>query len=116
MIDAGGLDEVDAIFGVHCDPKLDVGRVALRTGALTSAADIVAVELSGPGGHTARPGVTVDLVRVAGRLAAELPDRVGERAAGLGEVLVVFGMLAAGHAANVIPAHARLWGTVRTPD
>jgi amidohydrolase len=116
VIEAGGLDGVDAIFGVHCDPKTDMGRIALRTGALTSAADIIDVELSGPGGHTARPDVTVDLVRVAGRVVAELPGLVRARAAALGEILVVFGMIEAGHAANVIPAHARLRGTVRTPE
>jgi amidohydrolase len=116
MIEAGALDDVDAIFGVHCDPKLDVGRVALRTGPLTSATDLVDVQLRGPGGHTARPHVTVDLVRVAGSLAAELPDRVRAKAAPLGEVLLVFGMIAAGHAPNVIPAHAHLRGSVRTPE
>jgi amidohydrolase len=116
MIDAGCLEDVDAIFGVHCDPKLDVGRVALRSGPLTSATDLVDVQLSGPGGHTARPGVTVDLVRVAGCLAAELPDRVQEKAAALGEVLLVFGMIHSGNAPNVIPAHAHLRGSVRTPD
>jgi amidohydrolase len=116
MIEAGGLEGVDAIFGVHCDPKLDVGRIALRAGALTSATDLVDVQLSGPGGHTARPHVTVDLVRVAGCLAAELPDLVRRKAAPAGEVLLVFGMIAAGHAPNVIPAHAHLRGSVRTPD
>jgi amidohydrolase len=115
MIDAGALEDVEAIFGVHCDPKLDVGRVALRTGALTSATDLVDLHLHGPGGHTARPGITVDLVRVAGRVVSELPDLVRARAEP-SEVLLVFGMLAAGHAANVIPAHAHLRGTVRTPD
>jgi amidohydrolase len=116
MIEAGGLEDVDAIFGVHCDPKLDVGRVALRSGPLTSATDLVDVQLSGPGGHTARPQVTVDLVRVAGCLAAELPELVKERAAPLGELLLVFGMIAAGHAPNVIPAHAHLRGSLRTPE
>jgi amidohydrolase len=118
IIDAGALDGVASIYGVHCDPKLDAGRVAVRTGALTSASDIVDLDLHGPGGHTARPHLTVDLVRVAGRVVTELPDLVQTRAtaAGLGDVLVVFGMLAAGHAANVIPAHARLRATVRTPD
>ena len=116
VIEAGGLDGVEAIFGVHCDPKIDVGRIALRTGALTSATDSLDIELNGPGGHTARPGVTVDLVRVAGRLVADLPALVQERAADRGEILVVFGMLQAGHAANVIPAHAQLRGTARIPD
>ncbi len=76
VIDAGGLDHVNAIYGLHCDPKVDVGRVAVREGALTSATDMVMLELHGPGGHTARPHLTVDLVRVAAMVATELPDAV----------------------------------------
>ncbi len=116
VIDAGGLDDVVAIFGLHCDPKIDVGKVAVRAGALTSATDMVLLELHGPGGHTARPHMTVDLVRVAAKVATELPDRVQQRLAHLGETLLVFGALRAGDAVNVIPSHAELRATLRTPD
>lgn len=114
VLAAGALDDVDAIFGVHCEPKLESGRIGVRPGPITSAADIVAIHLHGPGGHTARPHLTVDLVAVAGRLAAELPGRVGDASAG--SLLLVFGAIAAGDAPNVIPAHAVLRGSVRTPD
>jgi len=116
VIDAGGLDDVVAIYGLHCDPKIDVGSVAVRSGPLTAATDLVLVDLHGPGGHTARPQLTVDLVRVAGRLATELPDLVRERSASIGEALFVFGALHTGDAPNVIPAKAHLGGTFRTPD
>ena len=116
VIDDGWMDGVGAIFGFHCDPKLDVGSVGLRVGPLTSAADMVQITLGGPGGHTARPHLTVDLVAVAGRLAAELPALVRERGAGLGELLLVFGSLRAGDAPNVIPTTAVLRGSLRTPD
>jgi amidohydrolase len=113
VIDAGGLDDVDWLFGLHCDPKLDVGQVGVRAGAITSAADLVGIRLHGPGGHTARPHNTVDLVALAGRLAHELPSVL--RAAD-GSLNLVFGALHAGDAANVIPATAVLRGTLRTPD
>jgi len=116
VIDDGWLKGVDSIFGFHCDPKLDVGSIGLRVGALTSAADMVEITLRGPGGHTARPHLTVDLVAVAGRLAAELPALVRQRGAHLGELLLVFGSLRAGDAANVIPTTAVLRGSLRTPD
>lgn len=116
VIDAGGLDQVEAIFGLHCDPKLDVGTVAVRSGPLTSATDMVLVELHGPGGHTARPHLTVDLVQVAASLALRLPEVVRERLRAHGEALLVFGALRAGEAANVIPSHAELRGTFRTPS
>src|SRR6056297_1310650 len=50
-----GLAGVDAIVGLHCEPKLDVGTIGLRTGAISSAAAMAVISLSGPGGHTARP-------------------------------------------------------------
>ncbi len=113
VIDDRCLDGVDAIFGLHCDPKLDVGTVGIRSGALTGAADMVEVTLHGPGGHTARPHLTVDLVAVAGRVAAELPAAVAELSGA--ELSVVFGSIQAGHAANVIPTTATLRGSLRTP-
>ena len=39
LIEAGALEGVSRIFGLHCDPSLDVGRVGLRVGPLTGAAD-----------------------------------------------------------------------------
>ncbi len=116
VIDHGGLDGVDAVLGLHCDPRLDVGRVGLRAGPITSAADAVEIELRGPGGHTARPEDTVDLVAVLARLALDLPDAtagsVGER----GPIKMVVGHIAAGDAANVIPTHGRLRLSLRTPS
>ena len=113
VIGAGGLTDVDWLFGLHCDPKLDAGQIGVRVGPITSAADLVDIRLHGPGGHTARPQLTVDLVALAGRIASELPRALRERDPALN---LVFGALHAGDAANVIPATAVLRGTLRTPD
>ncbi len=115
VVGDGHADGIGAMVGFHCDPHRDVGTVGLRVGPLTSACDTFSLRLTGPGGHTARPGNTVDLVQVAARVVTELPERV----AGLvGEdaVRLVFGAVHAGSAANVIPAECTLRGTVRTPD
>ena len=114
VIAEGGLAHVRSIFGVHCDPKLDVGTLGLRTGPLTSAADQFALVLSGPGGHTARPRETVDLVRWTARIADRLWDDVQSRFDS--PVTLVFGAAHAGAAANVIPASATLRGSFRTAD
>ena len=114
VIGEGWLEGIRAVYGLHCDPKLDVGTVGTRRGPITSAADQVLITLHGPGGHTARPHLTVDMVAVASRLALDLPPLVDKLADG--EVLVVFGAIAAGDAPNVIPTSARLGGSLRTPD
>jgi amidohydrolase len=114
VIREGWLEHIVAIFGVHCDPKLDVGTVGIRTGALTAAADQFTLTLSGPGGHTARPRGTVDLVRWTARIADRLWDVVQSRTAA--PVTLVFGAAHTGAAANVIPATATLRGSFRTAD
>jgi amidohydrolase len=112
----GFLDGVSAIFGLHCDPKVDVGLVGCRVGAITAASDMVELRVSGPGGHTARPGRTVDLVDVLALLVAELPPVLDELAGRDGAFLLVFGAVHSGDAANVIPSQGLLRGTLRTLD
>ncbi len=114
VVTEGWLRDIRAIFGVHCDPKLDVGRLGLRAGALTSAADQFEITLRGPGGHTARPRQTIDLVRWTARIADRLWDAAQARAQE--PVILVFGAVHAGAAANVIPATAMLRGSFRTAD
>lgn len=116
VIADGGLDGVEAILGVHCDPKLDVGSIGLRSGPITSAADMAIIELFGPGGHTARPERTVDMVALAARVATELPDRLHARLGAEAPVRMVFGALHTGDAPNVIPSHAELRASIRTPS
>ena len=62
VVGEGVLAGASRAFALHCDPSVPVGRVGLRTGAITAACDRVEVTLTGPGGHTARPQLTVDLV------------------------------------------------------
>ena len=115
VIDSGALRGVGSMLGVHCDPKIDIGQVALRAGAITSAADMARITISGPGGHTARPELTVNLLAVLGRVLTEVPERVAKLAAPA-ELSVVFGSTHGGDAPNVIPTQATATATVRTPD
>lgn len=114
VIDAGGLDGIEAILGLHCDPKLETGRIGLRAGPITSAADLATIVLTGPGGHTARPELTVDLATVAARTVCDLPAAVRSLIEEPADLKVVFGAIRAGDAANVIPTRAELRVALRT--
>ncbi len=116
VIAEGRLVGVESVFALHCDPKLDVGLVGTRVGPITSAADLVEITLAGPGGHTARPHLTVDLLAAAGRFLVALPEEVAKRAADIGPLSLVFGAIHGGNASNVIPAEVVLRGSLRTPD
>ncbi|MER5987906.1 amidohydrolase [Streptomyces sp. NPDC001787] len=115
-IEAGVLEGVGRIIGVHCDPKVDVGRIGLRAGAITSACDRLEVSMDGPGGHTARPYLTTDLVTAAARVATDVPALLARRTDARSGLAVTWGRLETGHACNVIPQHAELSGTVRCLD
>ncbi|MFD8300907.1 M20 family metallopeptidase [Streptomyces sp. NPDC059690] len=115
-IECGVLDGVGRILAVHCDPRVDAGRIGLREGAITSACDRLEVALDGPGGHTARPHLTTDLVTAAARVATDVPALVGRRVDSRSGLAVTWGRIESGHAPNVIPQHAELSGTVRCLD
>jgi len=112
----GHLAGVGAIFGLHCDPKIDVGQVGCRVGALTSASDLVEITLRGPGGHTARPERTVDLVGLLGHLVTSTQSEIDTLTERPGDLRIVFGAVHSGDAANVIPSYGVLRGTLRTRD
>jgi amidohydrolase len=115
-IKAGAVEGVHRMFGLHCDPGLDVGQVGLREGPLTGAADSLDVRLTGKGGHTSRPHLTEDLTFALGKLVTELPAVLSRRLDPRAGVSVVWGLVRAGSAMNVIPAVGRAAGTVRMLD
>ena len=116
LMSLGALDDVERVFALHCDPTVDVGRVGLRSGALTSAADLIEVHLSGTGGHTSRPHLTGDLVFALAKVTTELPAILSRRMDPRAGVSVVWGKVSAGQAHNVIPGHGLVAGTVRILD
>ncbi|WP_328942938.1 amidohydrolase [Streptomyces sp. NBC_00250] len=115
-VEAGVLDGVGRIIAVHCDPRVDAGKIGLRTGPITSACDRLEVTLDGPGGHTARPHLTTDLVTAAARVATDVPAVLSRRVDARSGLSVTWGRIESGHACNVIPQHAELSGTVRCLD
>ncbi|MFF4173155.1 amidohydrolase [Streptomyces sp. NPDC001744] len=115
-VEAGVLNGVGRIIAVHCDPKVDAGKIGLRAGPITSACDRLEVTLDGPGGHTARPHLTTDLVTAAARVATDVPAVLARRVDARSGLSVTWGRIESGHAPNVIPQHAELSGTVRCLD
>ncbi|CAL9572167.1 M20 family metallopeptidase [Streptomyces sp. enrichment culture] len=115
-IEGGALDGVRRILAVHCDPRVDAGRIGLRVGPITSACDRLEVALDGPGGHTARPHLTTDLVTAAARVVTDVPPLVARRVDSRSGLALTWGRVESGHAPNVIPQHAELAGTVRCLD
>ena len=116
VISMGALDGVQRVFGLHCDPSLDVGTVGLRVGPLTGAADAITVRLTGRGGHTSRPHLTEDLTFALAKLVTELPSALSRRLDPRAGASLVWGVVRAGSAKNVIPSSGEVAGTLRMLD
>jgi amidohydrolase len=116
VIAAGMLDGVAAIYALHCDPKLEVGQLGVRVGAVTAASDSIEVRLTGPGGHTARPYRTADLVYFISRVVTDLPAAMTRLVDPRAGVSITFGAVQAGTVGNAIPTSAVARGTLRVLD
>ena len=116
VIAAGALNSVGRIFALHCDPRLDVGLVGVRAGAIAAACEKVKVTLAGPGGHTARPHLTADVVYALGKVVTEVPAALTRRVDPRAGLSLVWGHVNSGSAANAIPDEGIAEGTVRCLD
>lgn len=116
VIKWGGLDGVACIYAVHAEPKIRVGQIGVRVGAITSAADVLRIAVNGPGGHTSRPHLTNDVVYALGSLVTQLPGLLSRRVDPRTGTVLVFGQIEAGIAPNAVPKTGRISGTIRTQD
>ena len=112
----GGIASVGRIFALHCDPRLDAGQLGVRSGPITAACDRIEVRVSGPGGHTARPHLTADLVYALGKIVTEVPAALSRRVDPRSSLSLVWGRVSAGTVANAIPDSGVVEGTVRCLD
>src|ERR1700728_2852624 len=116
VLAAGGISSVGRIFALHCDPRLDAGQLGVRSGPITAACDKIEVRVTGPGGHTARPHLTADLVYALGKIVTELPAALSRRVDPRSSLSLVWGRVSAGTGANSIPDDGVVEGTVRCLD
>lgn len=116
MIEAGVLEGVDAVFGVHLWTPLAVGTAASIAGPFMAAADEFFITIHGQGGHGGLPHETVDSVLVGSHLVVNLQSIVSRSVNPIDPAVVSVGAFQAGKSFNVIAEKAFLTGTVRTFD
>ena len=115
LISRFGIQEV---YGMHNYPGLPVGQFAIRPGAIMAAADHLAIEIEGKGGHAARPHLSIDTILVGAQMINQLQSIVARNVDPLESAVISICMFQSGHTDNVIPQHAVLGGTARslTPE
>ncbi len=116
MVDDGMMDRfgIQQVYGMHNMPGLDVGTFAIRPGPMMAAADTFTINITGKGGHAAKPHGCIDPAMVTVNLVQAIQTIVSRNAAPLDSMVISVTQIHLGDTDNVIPQTAMLGGTVRT--
>jgi amidohydrolase len=104
----------DRIYGMHNAPGMALGMFGATAGTVTAAGAFFDIDIVGVGAHGAFPHHAVDPVVIAAELTVALQSIVARNVAPTETAVVSVTQIHSGDAYNVIPASARLAGTVRT--
>ncbi|MES0371059.1 MAG: amidohydrolase [Mariprofundaceae bacterium] len=116
MLDDGVLADIKPhrAYALHVYPYLPAGSIGLKSGAMCAAADMFEVEITGHGGHAARPHECIDVILIASHIIQALHHIVSRRVDPMHPAVLTIGQISAGHAANVMPDKVQFSGTVRS--
>ncbi|MCS7462011.1 M20 family metallopeptidase [Paenibacillus doosanensis] len=114
MVQAGVLNGIEEIYGLHNLPTLPVGMIATGSGPFMGSVDRVEIMLEGQGGHGAIPDRCHDPIVAASAVVMGLQTAVSREISPFEPAVITIGSFQAGEANNVIPQYAKLTGTVRT--
>jgi amidohydrolase len=116
MVEAGVLDGIDRVVGLHVWAGLPTGEVSVRSGAMMASADGFTLTVRGKGGHGAMPDLTVDAVVIASQIVTALQTLVSRETSPRAPVVVTLGSIHGGSAFNIIAGEVVIQGTLRAFD
>jgi amidohydrolase len=118
LIEEGVLDSprVQAIFGLHVDPGMDVGVVGLKYGQRNASSDDLKIVIHGRSGHGAYPAGSVDAIVVAAHVVTALQTVVSRNTDARSSAVVTLGTIGGGTQGNIIANRVEMVGTVRCLD
>ena len=117
LIAQGALDGVNAIFGLHVQPKMEVGKIGFCPGPAMASCDEIYIKIKGKGGHAAMPDQTIDPIYVSAQLICQIQALISrEKQAFNPSVLGIGKINSVGGATNIIPDEVMLEGTLRCLD
>jgi len=105
---------MEAIFGVHNWPGLEVGQFAVSSGPTFASSNDFTISVRGKGAHAAMPHNGIDPIPAACQLVQALQSVVSRNLRPIDAGVISVTMIHGGEATNVIPERCELRGTVRT--
>ncbi|NLN27935.1 MAG: amidohydrolase [Firmicutes bacterium] len=105
---------VDAVYGLHNMPGLELGKLYFTDGPVMAAVDNWEIELIGKGSHGAMPELGIDPIVAGSSLVMALQSIVARNVAPASSAVVTVGAFQAGEAPNVVANSAVLRLSIRT--
>lgn len=114
LVEAGVMDDVDVIFGLHNHPDVPAGKMGVKLGGLMAAVDTIWIDVYGKGGHGGIPQKTIDPIVATSGVIQGIQTIVSRNISPIDSAVVSIGTIEGGTANNVICEHVHMSGTVRT--
>ncbi|KPK92696.1 hypothetical protein AMJ80_06380, partial [bacterium SM23_31] len=118
VIQDKGLEnpKVEAIFGLHVEPFLPTGCIAVKSGPVMASTAQFTIRVIGKGGHAAKPFECTNPISVAAQIVTSLQAITGGMIDPLKPGVLSVTTINAGTIFNVIPEEAAIQGSVRSLD
>jgi len=116
MIEEGLFEnfQIDAVYGLHNWPGLDVGKLAVTEGPLMAAFDTFELKIEGKGAHGAMPHDSVDPIFISAQVINGWQSITSRNVNPYDAAVVSVTQIHAGDTWNVIPGSCNLKGTTRS--
>lgn len=118
MIEDGLFERfpVDAVFGMHNMPGLELGKFYFNTGKFMAAVDNWEIEITGKGSHGSMPELGIDPIVCGASLVMALQTIVSRNLSPWHNSVVNVGSFQSGLAGNAVPQKALLRLSIRNMD
>lgn len=116
IIDAGFLEKphVTHTLGLHVNPSLAVGQIAICFGIMNAASTEIAINVLGNSCHGAHPDEGVDAIFIASQIVIAAQSIIGRLTSPTEPIIITFGTISGGTARNIIAGSCRLTGIIRS--
>jgi amidohydrolase len=113
MLEAGAMEGIAAVVGLHVGGHLPSGKVFLSEGPVMAGSEEIRVVVRGRSSHAARPEEGVDAIVLAAQGVLAAQQAVSRRISPRDQGVVSFGRIQGGTAPNVLAERVELFGTLR---
>lgn len=114
FLEAGALEGVERVFGLHFASDLPVGTIGITPGLNNAAVDHFRILVHGKSAHVSTPELGADALYAASQIVVAIQGLVTRRTSPVEPVILGIGKLNAGTTYNAVAEYAELEGTTRT--